>query len=61
MAVVDFNMPFGRMVQFMVKWALASIPAFLILSCVFGTLFSLAGLLASSVLASLFASLLSSL
>jgi hypothetical protein len=31
--VVDFDMPFGSMVGFMVKWALAAIPAFLILFC----------------------------
>ena len=30
--VVDVNMPFGSMVVFMVKWALASIPAFFILA-----------------------------
>ncbi|MGA3172371.1 MAG: GYF domain-containing protein [Chthoniobacteraceae bacterium] len=30
-AVVDFEMPFGSMVMFMVKWVLASIPALLIL------------------------------
>ena len=29
--VVDIEMPFGSMVTFMVKWALAAIPAFLIL------------------------------
>jgi hypothetical protein len=29
--VTDVNMPFGSMVRFMVKWALASIPAFMIL------------------------------
>lgn len=29
--VVNFDMPFGAMVNFMVKWALASIPAFVIL------------------------------
>jgi hypothetical protein len=29
--VVDVRMPFGSMLTFMVKWALASIPAFLIL------------------------------
>jgi len=29
--VVDIKMPFGSMVVFMVKWAIASIPAFLIL------------------------------
>ena len=29
--VTDIKMPFGSMVQFMVKWAIASIPAFIIL------------------------------
>lgn len=32
--VTDFDMPFGSMVGFMIKWALAAIPAFLILSIV---------------------------
>ena len=30
-SIVDVNMPFGSMVVFMVKWAIASIPALLIL------------------------------
>ena len=30
-AVVDVTMPFGSMVLFMVKWAIAAIPAVLIL------------------------------
>jgi hypothetical protein len=30
--VVDMNMPFWSMVEFMVKWAIASIPAFIILA-----------------------------
>lgn len=29
--IIDFDMPFGSMVSFMVKWAIASIPAFIIL------------------------------
>ena len=29
--VKGFSMPFGEMVEFMVKWAIASIPAFIIL------------------------------
>lgn len=33
--VTDINMPFGSMVVFMVKWALASIPAVIILAVVF--------------------------
>ncbi|HEX8030328.1 MAG TPA: hypothetical protein VF491_17760 [Vicinamibacterales bacterium] len=32
--VIDVNMPFGSMVAFMIKWALAAIPAFLILAFV---------------------------
>jgi hypothetical protein len=49
--VIDVNMPFGSMVGFMVKWAIASIPALIILfvlsmvliaiaSVVFGGLFA---------------------
>jgi hypothetical protein len=30
--IADIHMPFGSMVVFMIKWALASIPAFLILA-----------------------------
>ena len=30
--IVDIKMPFGSMVEFMVKWVLASIPAFIILT-----------------------------
>ena len=33
--VSDFDMPFGSMVVFMVKWAIASIPALLILMFMF--------------------------
>lgn len=33
-AVVDVDMPFGSMVTFMVKWALAAIPAMIILFAV---------------------------
>jgi hypothetical protein len=45
--IVDFKMPMGSMVEFMVKWAIASIPAllilfglFLVLGMVFGGLFA---------------------
>jgi len=34
-SVVDFQMPFGSMVIFMIKWALASIPAMLIIATIF--------------------------
>lgn len=37
--VTDIHMPFGSMVTFMVKWAVASIPALLIL-VVLGFVFS---------------------
>ncbi len=37
--VVDVHMPFFSMVRFMVKWAIAAIPAFLILM-ILGALFS---------------------
>lgn len=41
--IIDFDMPFGSMVGFMVKWAIAAIPAFLLLAFVafgIGLLFS---------------------
>lgn len=33
-AVMDIQMPFGSMITFMVKWAIASIPAMIILMVV---------------------------
>lgn len=48
--VVDVDMPFGSMVFFMVKWAIASIPAFLILI--------LLGALISAVLGGIFGGLI---
>lgn len=42
--IVDFNMSFWSMVQFMVKWALAAIPAALILILIFWGLVSIFGL-----------------
>ena len=39
--VTDIQMP---MVVFMVKWALAAIPAFLILGCIFAGLLLLVGM-----------------
>ncbi len=41
--VVDIKMPFMSMVVFMVKFAIASIPAFIILSVIFGVLMALFG------------------
>ena len=43
--VKGFSMPFEDMIKFMVKWALASIPAFIILFIIFGILFAIFGAL----------------
>lgn len=40
-SIVDINMPFGSMVLFMVKWSLAAVPALIILTFIFGIIFSL--------------------
>jgi hypothetical protein len=39
--IVDIKMPFWSMVVFMVKAAIASIPAFIILSIIFAVVFGL--------------------
>ena len=41
--VIDFDMKFGSMVLFMIKWALASIPAFIILFILMTLLVSIFG------------------
>jgi len=41
--VVDINMPIGSMVAFMLKWAIASIPALIILSFAGAFVFALLG------------------
>ena len=43
--VTNFDMPFEDMIIFMVKWSLASIPAFIILFIIFGILFAIFGAL----------------
>ena len=43
--VTDIKMPFGSMVIFMVKWAIATIPAIIILSITGSIIFSLLRLL----------------
>jgi len=43
--VVDIRMPFGSMVVFMIKWALASIPALIIVWILIGIIIFLASLL----------------
>jgi uncharacterized membrane protein YvbJ len=41
--VIDIRMPFWSMVNFMVKWAIAAIPALIILSVIFMGLLMMAG------------------
>ena len=43
--VKGFSMPFGEMVEFMVKWAIASIPAFIILFIIGAILVAIFGAL----------------
>tara|TARA_B100001250_G_C19426956_1_gene625787 strand:- start:110 stop:475 length:366 start_codon:yes stop_codon:yes gene_type:complete len=43
--VKGFSMPFGEMVEFMVKWAIASIPAFIILAIIGAIFFAMFGAL----------------
>ena len=43
--VKGFSMPFGEMVEFMVKWAIASIPAFIILFIIGAIFFAIFGAL----------------
>jgi hypothetical protein len=49
--VVDIDLPFGSMVRFMVKWAIAAIPAFIILLIIAwgaGSIVHLLGMLGGS-------------
>jgi hypothetical protein len=41
--IEDIRMPFGSMVVFMVKWAIASIPAMIILFVLSAVLFAILG------------------
>ena len=41
--VVDLDIPFGKMVWFMVKWTLASIPAMILVSLILFAIFVLLG------------------
>lgn len=41
--VTDIRMPFWSMVVFMVKWAIAAIPAFVILASIWALTFALFG------------------
>ena len=35
-AMADIDIPFWRMVAIMIKWSLAAIPAFIVISIIFG-------------------------
>ena len=48
--IQDIDMPFGSMVSFMIKWALASIPAIMILSII--------GIIISIIMISIFGSIM---
>ena len=50
--IIDFDMPFGSMVTFMIKWVLASIPAMIILSII--------GLIIGMILISIFGTIMMS-
>ena len=50
--IQDIDMPFGSMVSFMIKWALASVPAIMILSII--------GILISIIMISIFGSIMMS-
>jgi hypothetical protein len=50
-SVTDIDMPFWSMVGFMIKWAIAAIPAAMLLSVIFGLLFLLATVLFGGLLA----------
>lgn len=41
--ITDIHMPFGSMVAFMVKWVIASIPAFIIMSIIFSAIVMVMG------------------
>lgn len=47
--VTDIQMPFWSMVIFMIKWSIASIPAFIILSVLLGLVVALIGALFTSI------------
>ena len=51
--IEDIDMPFGSMVSFMIKWALASIPAIMILFII--------GIIISMIMISIFGSIMMSI
>jgi hypothetical protein len=43
-AIADIDIPFWRMVAILIKWAIAAIPATIVLSIIFGVIAMLVGL-----------------
>jgi len=44
-AIADIDIPFWRMVAILIKWAIAAIPATIVLSIIFGIIAAILGLL----------------
>ena len=44
-AIADIDIPFWRMVAILIKWAIAAIPATIVISIIFGIIAAILGLL----------------
>jgi hypothetical protein len=44
-AIADIDIPFWRMVAILIKWAIAAIPATIVISIIFGVIAAIVGLL----------------
>jgi hypothetical protein len=44
-AIADIDIPFWRMVAILIKWAIAAIPATIVISIIFGVIAAILGLL----------------
>ena len=51
--ITDIKMPFGSMIVFMVKWALAAIPALILLFIIYSILFGIFGAMLGGLVASM--------
>ena len=51
--ITDIKMPFGSMIVFMVKWALAAIPALILLFIIYSILFGIFGAMLGGLIASM--------
>jgi hypothetical protein len=43
-AIADIDIPFWRMVAILIKWAIAAIPATIVISIIFGVIAAIVGL-----------------